>query len=67
MLQTLIRYGVDFTNVLQAAFSRADPQKHQKASQVKKLFALSESACVKAACKHVDEIDPCFPSCICNR
>ena len=33
-------------------------QKRQKDSQVKQLFALLGSACVKAARKHVDEIDP---------
>ena len=33
-------------------------QKHYKDSQLKQLFALLGSACVKAARKHVDEIDP---------
>ena len=34
------------------------PHQHKKDSQVKQLFALSRPALVKAACKHVDEIDP---------
>jgi hypothetical protein len=36
----------------------ADPKSAKKDSQVKQLFALLGSACVKAACKDVDEIDP---------
>ena len=32
--------------------------KVQKDNQLKQLFALSGSACVKAVHKHVDEIDP---------
>ena len=33
-------------------------QKRKKDSHVKQLFALLGSACVKAASKNVDEIDP---------
>ena len=33
-------------------------QKHNKDSQLKQLFALSGTVRVKAAGKHVDEIDP---------
>ena len=33
-------------------------QKCKKDSQLKKLFALLGSACIKAALKHLDEIDP---------
>ena len=40
--------GVNFTTIPKA----------QKDSQVKQLFALFGSACVKAVSKHVDEIDP---------
>ena len=32
--------------------------KAPKNQSIKQLFALSGSACVKATCKHVDEIDP---------
>ena len=34
--------------------------KAQKDSQIKQLFELLGPACVKAARKHVDEIDPCW-------
>ena len=50
--------GINFTIILQAAFTHADPKSAKKDSQVKQLFALLGSASVKAACKHVDEIDP---------
>ena len=43
---------------LHAAFTRADPKSEKKTSHVMQLFALSGSACIKAARKHVDEIDP---------
>ena len=33
-------------------------QKRKKDSQVKQLFLLLGSVCIKAACKHIDEIDP---------
>ena len=49
--------GVNFTNILPAAFTNADP-KSAKDSQLKQLFGLLGSVCVKAACKHVNEIDP---------
>ena len=45
---------------LRAAFTRADPKSTKKDSQVKQLFALSGPASVKAARKHIDEIDTCF-------
>ena len=50
--------GVNFTNVLQAAFTCPDPKSAKKDSQVKQLFALLGSAHVKSARKHLDEIDP---------
>ena len=37
----------------------AEPKSAKKESQLRQLFALSGSVSVKAACKHVDEIDPC--------
>ena len=57
---------VNFTNVFTRNFY---PQllptqipKAQKDSQVKQLFAVSGSAGVKAASKHIDKIDLMFPS-----
>ena len=50
--------GVNFTNILLTAFTRTDPKSAKKDSQVKQLFVALGSACVKAVCKHVDEIDP---------
>ena len=46
------------TNILRAAFTRADPKSAKKDSQLKQLFALWVSVIIKAARKHVDEIDP---------
>ena len=40
------------------SFYTSRSQKHKKDSQVKQLFVLSGSAGVKAARKHIDEIDP---------
>ena len=45
-----------------SSFYTCRSQKRQKSSQVKHLFALSGSECLKAARKHVDEIDPKIPS-----
>ena len=50
------RGGVNFNDILLAAFTQIP--KPQKDIQLKLLFALSGSASVKPACKHVDEIDP---------
>ena len=49
--------GVDFTNILLEAFSRADP-KAQKIQSSCQSLALLGSALVKAACKMFGEIDP---------
>ena len=49
---------VNFINVFTSSFYACRPQKLKKDSQLMQLFALSGSALVKAACKHVDEIDP---------
>ena len=43
---------------LHTGFMRVDPRSAKKDSQVKQLYVLLGSACVKAASKHVDEIDP---------
>ena len=48
--------GVNFTNILWAAFMRADPKSAKKT--VKQLFALLGSVHLKAACENIDEIDP---------
>ena len=40
--------GVNFNNILGAAFTQADPKIAKKDSQVKQLFALLGSVCVKA-------------------
>ena len=45
-----------------SSFYTRRSQKRRKDTHVKQLFALLESACVKAAHKHVDEIDPCRTS-----
>ena len=50
--------GVNFTNILHAAFMLADPKSAIKDSQLKQLFTYLGSASVKALGKHVDEIDP---------
>ena len=50
--------GVDFTNILHAAFTCTDPKSAKKDSQAKQLFALSGSVRVKAGRKHIEEIDP---------
>ena len=42
---------------LHEAFKPADPKRAKKDSQIKQFFALLGSAGVKAARKHVDEID----------
>jgi len=43
--------GVNFTNVLRAAFTRADPKSAKKLLNLTVFFALLGSACVKAACR----------------
>jgi len=50
--------GVDFTKVLQAPFRHVDPKHAKKQSSHLCLFVLLGSKCIKAACKHVGEIDP---------
>jgi len=48
---------VHFINMLWAAFTSADPESAKKTDNLTVFFALFGSACVKALCKHVDEID----------
>ena len=47
-----------FINILQAAFMSTDPKSGKKDHDVKQLFTLLGSAGIKAAHKHVYEIDP---------
>jgi hypothetical protein len=47
-----------FINVLRAAFACTVPKSTKRHFRPDCLFALLGSACVKAACKHVGEIDP---------
>ena len=55
-LQFLSRF--QFHQRVYAQLLRTQVPKAQKDSQLKQLFALSGSACVKAARKHVNKIDP---------
>jgi len=50
--------GVNFINVLCAAFACTEPKSIKKDSQVVSLFMLLGSAHTKAALKYVGEIDP---------
>jgi len=50
-------FGVDFTNVLRSAFAREDPKSAKKTLGTRLSFALWGSASIKAAHKHVSEID----------
>ena len=49
--------GVNFTNVLRAAFRLEDPKSTKKTVKLSSFFALLGSSCVKAARKHIGEID----------
>jgi len=50
--------GVNFTNVLRAAFMITDPKSAKRQSSHKRLFALLDSAHVKAACKTLVKLTP---------
>jgi len=52
--------GVNFINVLQAAFYTRRSQKCKKLLDLTVFFALLGSACIKAACKHIGEIDTSY-------
>ena len=49
--------GVNFINVFKCSFYAHRAQKCKKDSQLKQLFTLLVSVSIKAALKHVDEID----------
>ena len=51
--------GVNFTNILQATFTGGDPKSANKLLNLTVFCALLGSAGIKAARKHVGEIDPC--------
>jgi len=50
--------GVYIISVLCAAFTCADPKTAKETVKQSVFFALLISARIKAACKHVGEIDP---------
>ena len=50
--------GVNFTNVLQAAFALADPESVKKLLDLTVLFALLVSGCVKAAQRTLMKLTP---------
>jgi len=50
--------GVNFINVLRAAFAKADLKSAKKAGKLSVFSALLESACVKSFVQNVGEIDP---------
>jgi hypothetical protein len=50
--------GVTFTNILQAAFSRADPKNAKKTDRLSVLCALLGSARVKAALRMLMKLTP---------
>ena len=50
--------GVNFTNMFMRSFYVRRSKKRKKDSQLKQLFALLGSVCLKDARKHVGEIDP---------
>ncbi len=48
----------NYYNILQTTFALKDPKSAKRQGWLDCLFALLESELVKAACKHVGEIDP---------
>ena len=52
------RYGVNFTNILRAAFTGADPKSAIKLLNLTVFFALLGSARVKAACRTLVKLTP---------
>jgi len=50
--------GVDFTNILHAVFSFANPKSAKRQSSHPCLFAFLESACIKAAHKMFVKLTP---------
>ena len=52
------RPGVNFTNILQAAFTRADPKSAKKTVKLSSFFALFGSGHIKAARKMLVKLTP---------
>ena len=52
------RSGVNFTNVLPAALTRADPKSAKKTVKLSSFIALLGSARVKAACRTLVKLTP---------
>ncbi len=50
--------GVNFTNILWVAFVSADPKSAERHWWLDCLFVLLGTACIKAACEYVGEMDP---------
>jgi len=48
---SLTQPGVNFINILRAAFVRADPKSVKKTDNLTVFFAFLEYSCVKAACR----------------
>ena len=53
-----LAHGVNFTNVLRAAFTRADPKSAKKTVKLSSFFALLGSASVKAARRTLVKLNP---------
>ena len=56
----LIGLGFNFINVLQAAFMPTDTKSAKKTVKLSSFFALLGSASVKAACRTLVKLNPCF-------
>ena len=54
----LVSTGVNFINILRAAFVRADPKSAKKTVQSISFFVILLSAHVKAVHKNIGEINP---------
>ena len=52
------RHGVNFTNVLQVAFTPADTKRAKKLLDLTVFFALLGSGSVKAACRMLMKLTP---------
>ncbi len=54
----LVNLGVNFTNILQAAFECADPKNVKKIDNLTIFFALLVSECAKAVCRMLMKLSP---------
>jgi hypothetical protein len=53
-----LRAGVNFTNIIRAAFTQADPKSAKKTVKLSVFFEHSGSACIKSALRTMIKIDP---------